>query len=132
VKAVDTNVLLRVFLRDEPGQTAKAESFLERVESRGARVFVPFLVLVEVMWVLRARFRLARARILQVVEQVLRTPLFEVEQAAVWEDFLRRAPQDEADLEDILISVAARHHGCEGVVSFDRGGVRAGLFEALD
>jgi predicted nucleic-acid-binding protein len=48
VRAVDTNILVRLATRDDPKQLAAAEAFV----ARGA--WVPHLVLAEATWVLRA------------------------------------------------------------------------------
>ena len=48
MRAVDTNILVRLATRDDPKQVAAAEAFV----ARGA--WVPHLVLAEAMWVLSA------------------------------------------------------------------------------
>ncbi len=52
MRAVDTNVLVRLATRDDIGQTEAAEEFV----APGA--WVPQLVLVEAMWVLSSIYRL--------------------------------------------------------------------------
>ncbi|MFA6109899.1 MAG: type II toxin-antitoxin system VapC family toxin [Candidatus Latescibacterota bacterium] len=49
--SVDTNLLARFLLRDEPAQHQRAVAVLEAEEE----VFVPVTVLLELAWVLRAR-----------------------------------------------------------------------------
>ena len=49
MRAVDTNVLVRYYLRDDPAQARLAEGVL----SAGA-VFVPKTVVLELEWVLRS------------------------------------------------------------------------------
>jgi predicted nucleic-acid-binding protein len=46
MRAVDTNVLVRLITRDDPRQTIAAEHFIV------AGAWVPTLVLAEAMWVL--------------------------------------------------------------------------------
>jgi predicted nucleic-acid-binding protein len=48
MRAVDTNILVRLITRDDPGQTAAAESFIEK----GA--WVSTLALAETLWVLES------------------------------------------------------------------------------
>ena len=52
MRAVDTNVLVRLVTRDDPGQVAAAEAFVER----GA--WVSLLALAEAVWVLAAVYDL--------------------------------------------------------------------------
>ncbi len=53
MRAVDTNVLVRLVTRDHPRQVAAAEAYV----SRGA--WVPQVVLVEAVWVLTSVYQLA-------------------------------------------------------------------------
>ena len=65
MRAVDTNVLVRLVARDDESQTAASETFV----SRGA--WVSQLVLAETMWVLRVRYQLEHAGIAIAVEMLL-------------------------------------------------------------
>lgn len=54
MQTLDTNVLVRVLVGDDPDQTALAEqAFLDAIACGG--VFVPDVVLAEVAWVLPVR-----------------------------------------------------------------------------
>jgi predicted nucleic-acid-binding protein len=65
MRAVDTNVLVRLATRDDAKQVAAAEAFV----ARGA--WVPHLVLAEAMWVLSAVYALGAAEIATAVEMLL-------------------------------------------------------------
>jgi len=65
VRAVDTNVLVRLIVRDDERQLAAAEAFV----ARGA--WVSSVVLVEALWVLSSVYELDSARIATVVEMLL-------------------------------------------------------------
>ena len=49
--ALDTNVVVRLLVRDDAAQTRKAEQTFLR-HARGDGVFLPLVVLVETAWVL--------------------------------------------------------------------------------
>ena len=55
MRAVDTNVLVRLIARDEPKQTAAAEEFV----AEGA--WVPVIVLTEAIWVLASVYEINAA-----------------------------------------------------------------------
>jgi len=76
--AVDTNVLLRVIIRDNEAQAARAHAVLKKQE----RVFVAKTVLLEVEWVLRGGYGYTRPQILAVMRELLDTPNIEVEDEA--------------------------------------------------
>jgi predicted nucleic-acid-binding protein len=65
MRAVDTNVLVRLITRDDAKQVAAAESFV----ARGA--WVSHLVLVETTWVLTSLYERGPAEIATAVEMLL-------------------------------------------------------------
>jgi predicted nucleic-acid-binding protein len=65
MRAVDTNVLVRLITRDDPRQVAAAEAYI----ARGA--WVPQVVLVEAVWVLVSVYELEAAGIATAVEMLL-------------------------------------------------------------
>lgn len=66
MRAVDTNVLVRLVTRDDPKQVAAAESFVHR----GA--WVSTLVLMEATWVLTAVYDLTHEEIGTAIDMLLR------------------------------------------------------------
>ena len=65
MRAVDTNVLVRLIARDDERQVAAAEAFV----ARGA--WVSSVVLVEAVWVLNSVYELDSARIARAIEMLL-------------------------------------------------------------
>ena len=65
MRAVDTNVLLRLLARDDRKQTAAAEEFV------AAGAWVSHLVLVETIWVLDAVYKRTAAQIAKAIELLL-------------------------------------------------------------
>jgi len=65
MRAVDTNILVRLVARDDLRQTASAEAFVT------AGAWVSHLVLVETTWVLDSVFGLNHAQIAVAVEMLL-------------------------------------------------------------
>jgi predicted nucleic acid-binding protein len=68
MRAVDTNVLVRLAARDDPKQVAAAEAFV----ARGA--WVSHLVLAEAVWVLTSVYDLGPRDIATAVEHYRRIP----------------------------------------------------------
>lgn len=54
--ALDTNVLVRFFVRDEAAQTALAADLIQRCLRQKQPQFVPVSVMLELEWVLRSAF----------------------------------------------------------------------------
>lgn len=115
MRAVDTNVLVRLITRDDAKQTAAAETFV----GRGA--WVSHLVLIETVWVLDSVFDLERGQIALAVEMllnhqdlVLQDP--DVVQSAV-EHFRKRS---KIGFSDCMVLEVARKAGHVPLGTFDR------------
>ena len=65
MRAIDTNVLVRLITRDDSRQTASAENFIEK----GA--WVSLLALVEATWVLDSVYELNSKDLAQAIEMLL-------------------------------------------------------------
>jgi predicted nucleic-acid-binding protein len=116
VIGLDTNVLLRYFLRDDPTQAARADRELARDE----RFCIDGIVLCELVWVLETGYGLSRAEIGAALETILATAQFEIEGkdlvVAALEDFRASA----ADFSDCLIGRRNRAAGARQTITFDR------------
>jgi predicted nucleic-acid-binding protein len=65
MRAVDTNVLVRLITRDDPGQTAAAESFVE------GGAWVPSLALAEALWVFGSAYERSTKDQAKAIEMLL-------------------------------------------------------------
>src|SRR5260221_2248652 len=65
MRAVDTNVLVRLLARDDPAQVASAEAFI----AEGA--WISHLVLAEAMWVLTSVYERGPNQLARAVEMLL-------------------------------------------------------------
>jgi|SRR5436305_3685088 len=115
MRAVDTNVLVRLATRDDAQQTAAAEDFV------AAGAWVQHLVLVEAMWVLSAVYELGPERIATAVEMFLNHRDLTVQEAdvvaAALEHFRKRPV---LGFSDCLILEVARKAGHLPLGTFDR------------
>jgi predicted nucleic-acid-binding protein len=115
MRAVDTNLLVRLVTRDDARQTAAAEAFV------AAGAWVSHLVLVEAMWVLAAVYDLESDKIAIAVEMLLQhqeLTIQDADVAAAALDRFRRRPA--LGFSDCLILEAARKAGHLPLGTFDR------------
>lgn len=114
---LDTNVLLRYLLRDEPTQAARAAREIERDE----RFLIGSVVLCELVWVLETGYGFSRIEIAATLEKILATAQFDIEgkdlALAALDDFKSSA----ADFSDCLLGRRNRGAGAAETVTFDRG-----------
>ena len=115
MRAVDTNVLVRLATRDDARQTEAAEAFV----APGA--WVPQLVLVEAMWVLMSVYDLSPEKIATAVEMFLQHRDLTIQDADVVAAALAQFRRQPAlGFSDCLILEVARKAGHLPLGTFDR------------
>jgi predicted nucleic-acid-binding protein len=115
MRAVDTNVLVRVLARDDVRQVAAAEAFVH------GGAWVSLLVLQETVWVLDAVYGRNRAQIADVVEGLLDHADLVVEHAdVVSASLVEYRAHPRVGFSDCLILETARRAGHLPLGTFDR------------
>lgn len=117
---LDTNVLLRHVLNDDARQCKSVDHLLEGLIADGDSCFIDDVVLCEVAWTLRAGYRLPRAVIAQVLDELLETATFVYEDRNLLREAVRAYRTGPADFADYLIGLRNARAGCDHTVTFDR------------
>ena len=115
MRAIDTNVLVRLIVRDDPEQVARAETFVEP----GAWISLP--VLAETVWVLKSVYGLSRGPIGTVVSMLMEHDRLVLQD----EDVVRRAHatftrERSVEFSDCLVVEIAGKAGHVPVGTFDK------------
>ena len=124
---LDTNVLVRYLAQDDPDQAARATRVVEQELTENAPGFIGLVVLVETVWVLQRLYRASAEEIRETVTDLLGSRTIVVENRDVVARALAISKQNSCGFADAIISASALNAGCDKVVSFDRGAVRAGM-----
>lgn len=117
---LDTNILVRYITQDDPVQSPAASQFIEKNCSADAPGFVNYLVLCELVWVLKRCYKVEQDQALKVIEQILKTVQLQVQEPQIVWKALRLARKNKADFADYLITQINSAHGCETTVTFDQ------------
>jgi predicted nucleic-acid-binding protein len=118
---LDTNVLVRYLVEDDPEQSPRATALVERALEQGQRLFVPQIVLCELVWVLDSVYRYPLERITTVLRDLLRARQLVIEDLDSARKALDRYSARGGDFADYLIVERCRAAGCDRVASFDGG-----------
>jgi len=115
MRAVDTNVLVRLLVRDDFKQVQAAEAFI------AAGAWVSHLVLAEAMWVLDAVYERTPAQIATAIDMLLNHKDLTIQDAdvvGVAVEHLRKRPA--LGFSDCLVVEVARKAGHVPLGTFDR------------
>ena len=115
---LDTNVLVRYIMQDDPKQSAKATALVESLDDAGGG-YVTLVSIVELVWVLGSSYELTRVQVALALDGILRTKQFTVERADQVLRALRVFKVGRADFADCLIERTAASVGCGKTVTFD-------------
>ena len=131
MKALDTNILVRFLVQDDKKQASTVLQLFSEAEQMNQPLYVPLLVILEVIWVLQSAYSVSRQDIIMAISNLLQMPLFEFENQSTLRHFIISANKDSYDLSDILISQAAFVANCETTLTFDKKASQFELFTLL-
>lgn len=115
MRAVDTNVLVRLVTRDDPKQATAAERFIE------GGAWVSHLVLVEASWVLTAVYDVGSSDLATAIEMLLNHKELTIQDADVVAAALQQFQSKPAlGFSDCLVLEVARKAGHLPLGTFDR------------
>ena len=127
---LDTNVLLRYVLQDEPTQSARAAKIIEGLVSRENPGFVSVVTLAEMAWVLKSVYRFGNAAIAAVVERLLSLHAMIIECENEVYGAMVAVREGRGSFADALIGALGARAGCLYTLTFDRGALRLPGFAA--
>lgn len=131
MKAIDTNILVRFLTGDDERQAKKVYSIFKKAETEKIELFVPLVVVFEMIWILESVYEAARAEILDAIGDLLLMPIFKFDQQPAIQQFIHSAQGNKYDLSDLLIAHSAKINGCEAVLTFDKKASKFNLFELV-
>jgi predicted nucleic-acid-binding protein len=114
--AVDTNLLVRLLVGDDPAQTKRAVAFLEAHRP----VWISTVVLVETVWVLMTVYRWSKAQILAMLHTAANSRDFAFQAVEQVRTAIPLYASSKADFPDCLALELARAEGHLPFATFDR------------
>lgn len=117
---IDTNVLVRYLVQDDPEQSAQSTLLIEQECNLSSPGYLSNIVLCELVWVLTGAYKYDKNLVIEVMEQILVTTELLVEN----ENVVRKAINDykigSADFSDYLIVNNNQQSGCSKTYTFDK------------
>jgi predicted nucleic-acid-binding protein len=128
---LDTNVLVRWILDDDPRQAARVQQLFEEVSEQQLPLFVPSTVMLELEWVLRSRYKFDKSTVLGAFNALLETQELEFQDEPALERALSLYRQASADFADCLHSGQCGSAGRAPMMTFDETAARLPSVELL-
>jgi predicted nucleic-acid-binding protein len=120
---LDTNVIVRYIMQDDPRQSAQATALIEKL-TEASPGFVSVVSVVELVWVLESAFSLARSQVVGALTNLMSIDVFKIERVGIVAAALRTFRDGNADFADCLIERSSANAGCEKTMTFDRAAVK--------
>jgi predicted nucleic-acid-binding protein len=118
---IDTNILLRLWLNDDPAQNKRIDALLAEHGSTPGSLLVTDVVLAEAMWTLRSAFNQDKAALLIAVHSLLEEMAFAFEDREAVAQALQLFEQTSCGFPACLVAAKHRRQGCDFTATFDRG-----------
>ena len=119
---LDTCVLVRYIVRDDPGQTAEADALIATL-SRRRRGYISPVALAELWWVLGRSYRRSPAARVELLAELVEADELKIGEVTSVREALAMANAG-ADFADALIAAAGKRAGCAATATFDRGAIK--------
>ena len=121
---LDTNLLVRLFVEDDPKQTKLAARFIGKHCSPANPGFVDRIALCETVWVLTSAYDYSHSAVARVVRDLIASADIVLEDGDLVDTALSIFERGGIDLSDALMAQVNRARGCTTTATFDRKAAR--------
>jgi predicted nucleic-acid-binding protein len=132
LKGIDSSLLLRYILEDDPVWTKAATNFIDEKCTFEDPAFVNLVVLVEVIWSLRRQKNYSKDTVVAVIRNMLNSQSLVLDKEAVVADALGKFEAGSAGFSDCLIACLNEHAQAIPTYSLDKHAIKIGVFAPID
>ena len=118
---IDTHILLRLWLNDDPAQSKRIDALLAEHGGTPGSLLVTDVVLVEAVWTLRSAFDQDKDAQLIAVHSLLEETAFAFEDREAVADAVTLFEAGSCGFADCLVVAKHARQGCDFTATFDRG-----------
>lgn len=118
---LDTNVVLRYMLQDDPKQTPLANHIFDEKLSKQYPGYITLVTVLKIVWVLRSLLKQTGTEIATHLEHLLVADSLEVQNAQQVFEAVFALRRGTGEFEDALIGALSAWAGCSTTLTFDRG-----------
>ena len=120
---VDTNVLLRLVVNDDPAQNDLVKAFFAK-RSVDDPAYVGLVVIAEFTWLLGRHYGYSKTQIADVLIGLLDSVDLVIERPELVQEAALLSREPRIDFADVLIARLGQEHQCTTTVTFDRNAAK--------
>jgi len=129
---IDTNVLVRYLTQDDAIQSAQANKLIDSILTTDNCALISKIVLCELAWVLSNAYAYSREQISNVIQQILITQEFNIEDFDTAVKALQYYRKGNAGYADYVLAQTHHAMGAEYTVTFDKKALKNELFHSIE
>jgi predicted nucleic-acid-binding protein len=100
---LDTSVILRLLIKDDPAKARSCEKLLKEAEQRGLILYLLPVAIMETVWVLEKIYKFERKTIREIIEAILNTPQLKIEMETVFRKAIRSYEEKNIKFADAMM-----------------------------
>jgi len=131
MKAIDTNVLIRYLVQDDPAQGRKAGAYIEGAAEAGEQILISNIVLCETVWVLDSAYGYDKTEIGGAIQKLLQSATFQFEEKDTVSSAFEDYGSAKVDFADCLIGRLHKSRGSDPTATFDHSLRKLATFHIL-
>jgi predicted nucleic-acid-binding protein len=125
---LDTNILVRILVKDDEEQANLVINFIKKNRSQ---LVVNSIVFCELIWVLESCYDYSKQDIIDCLVQVLKTKQFLIPEKEIIRQSLDLYKKTKIDFSDALIAYKNKLENCNYTITFDKQAAKADLYKLL-
>ncbi len=128
---LDTNVVLRYLLQDDPKQGRLANRVMEQVVNPTNPGYISIVTVLEIVWVLRSLLKQTPLEIAKHLEHLLAADSLHIQNEQQVFEATFALKRGIGEFEDALIGALNHWAGCPHTLTFDKRALRMSYFQLL-
>jgi len=100
---IDTSVILRLLIKDDPAKARSCEKLLREGEQRGLILYLLPVAIMETVWVLEKIYKFERKTIREIIEAILNTPQLKIEMETVFRKAIKSYEEKNIKFADAMM-----------------------------
>lgn len=87
---IDTNILLRFFIKDVPHQAEEARKVFKQAEKGEVKLIIPQIVIFEIVFQLIKLYKFEKEKVIEAIKVILNTDYFDVQDNEIFQESLKK------------------------------------------